>query len=497
MTTPPWEDQLGVSSATLRRRVGTDRPWRRFAAVAVTGAVGLTGLATLSTGARQRTIASSTTSARCAVRPQAPLHVANGKIVDVQNRYVPLHGAETDLMLGSAGGPLADYPPEAAWINQNFCENLVRININIWWWYTNVMVPDANAHFQDVVKAKVQAYLDQGDYVLLDKGPTFHMPPCGGTNTQCPSQNQGTKVVPLDPAQETKGDCYQMSPTPSAACGNNRTPFGYGSPAVEVMTQLAQLYGNNPAVLYDTWNEPHVSGPTWVAMQTAIIGGIRKYAPNSLVFTEFEPKDEPDVQTLAANGIKNLVFEYHLYPGASGQIGFGSPPFIGDSLRNPNIAICYCEFNFAIHNGSQLTVPPQTVAATDALTQHAIAQGYSVSFFNQGNLYQGKSPATWQLTPEGQLIQKEFALLGGSPSGGPQPSPSASPSSSPDPSTSPRPTGSPIPSASPKGRPSPSPKTSPSPSPSADPGPKDRDHRRDGCGDDGGPILRNCPVPAD
>ena len=91
-----------------------------------------------------------------------------------------------------------------AWYKQRFPMNIVRVNFNSLWWVNDVYVPKAKMRFRQWLQQYVKWQEQSGNYVELDKGPHFPEPPCGGTITYCPTQDQGAKDYKANPNPQTQ-----------------------------------------------------------------------------------------------------------------------------------------------------------------------------------------------------------------------------------------------------------------------------------------------------
>jgi len=228
------------------------------------------------------------------------LHVANGKIVDQNNCLVPLVGLNMGgLFLGAAGH---SDPSVLSWYKQNIPMNVVREAYNAYWWDTDVYVPDEKMHFRQWLETVVKWQEQQGNYVILDNATQFHNPPCGDDGmgyhvSLCPSQNQAGKNNPPDP---TESSSYQ--PTALAALGS-----------------LAQLYANDPAVIFDVWNEPSDSelkgmpGRTYLQSMNDRINTVRQYDPNALIMVFDHDLSYIESGKFPNFTQPNLIWDTHTY----------------------------------------------------------------------------------------------------------------------------------------------------------------------------------------
>jgi hypothetical protein len=228
------------------------------------------------------------------------LHIANGTIMDENNCVVHLLGLNMGgLFLGAAGH--AD-PSVLSWYEQHIPMNVVREAYNAYWWDTDVYVPNEKMHFRQWLQTVVKWQEQQGNYVILDNATQFHNPPCGDDGmgyhvSLCPSQNQAGKNIPPDP---TESSSYQ--PTALAA-----------------LTSLAQIYANDPAVIFDVWNEPSNSElkgmpeKTYLQSMNARINTVRQYDPNALVMVFDHDLSYIESGKFPNFTQPNLIWDTHIY----------------------------------------------------------------------------------------------------------------------------------------------------------------------------------------
>lgn len=234
------------------------------------------------------------------------LHVdSQGNVVDVNNCVVRLLGWNgVGAFLGNAGN-----------IGSGLGETLIHINVvrvafNSRWYISDVYVPDQRMHYKAWLQKIVATLESRGNYVILDANTAFFEPPCGndeqGTNiTFCPSEDQGRKDFsnPNSPYYQNVGGLELYQPI-----------------AIQALTDLAQLYANDPAVLFDVWNEP---GNYIFILPGSIksraddmnqrIDSVRRNDPRALVIVFAESIKEDLNYTQS-----NLVFDFHVYPNFSG-----------------------------------------------------------------------------------------------------------------------------------------------------------------------------------
>ena len=97
--------------------------------------------------------------------------------------------------------------------------------------------------------------------------------------------------------------------------------------SVELMRQVALMYKNEPAVLYDIYNEPRdCTHEEWAAWAVKLIEGIQEVHPNALIFVNGIDWGY-DLGGFMKNPLpyKNLVYGTHLYPQKPGS-GYKNKP---------------------------------------------------------------------------------------------------------------------------------------------------------------------------
>jgi hypothetical protein len=317
------------------------------------------------------------------------LHISNGRLFDEHNCPVHLLGVNMGgLFLGSAGHS----PPSGiSWYTQHIPMNIVREAYNAYWWNTDVYVPAERMHFRQWLETVVQWQEQQGNYVILDNATQFHNPPCGDDGmgyhvSLCPSQNQASKNVPPDPTEKSS---YQ--PT-----------------ALTALASLAKLYANDPAIIFDVWNEPSnaelqgLSEQTYFQYMNERINTVRQYAPRSLVMVY--NRDLPGIESGRFPNFtqSNLMWDTHIYDpnwapakGASANIAFA---------QNHNQAFIIGEW------GGQFATPgPATMMPFIKATNIASA------YFGAGDLTNGKSEKPTSLNSIGQQVAQAYASIFGNP----------------------------------------------------------------------------------
>lgn len=245
------------------------------------------------------------------------LHVdTKGIVVNEQGCIIPLVGLNMgSLYYGDAGG--ATSLKDVLSFQRTFHTNLVRVNFNASWWNADVFVPKAHMHFRQWLQQYVQWQEQAGNYVQLVGGPHFPEPPCGGTITFCPSENQA--------------QTDSLSTPNSVSQEENITPL------LQAWGDLAALYAKDPSVLYDVWNEPSTDvvkdDATFFADMNELINAVRAKNLRSLVVV-YERGLRDVMEGKAHNYSQpNLVFDAHVYDGFHGL-----SPATGKACNEPGKA---------------------------------------------------------------------------------------------------------------------------------------------------------------
>ncbi len=335
------------------------------------------------------------------------LHVSNGYIMAYKGCIVDLKGFNwSQLEYGDAvGGPSKTRISEAsiAWFNQTFQMNVLRIPLNAVWWNQNVFVPLEGMSYRDWIQQVVRWAQENGDYVILTKGPQFADPPCGRGVRLCPTQNQGEK----DLAAGTAGPEVQ-------------TTGQYIAPAVTMWTSVAKLYANDPAVLYDSWNEmQHISDQTWWTNTNTLIDTIRAQNPRSLIFLG-GPNFKGNINALV-NGVvpdfdqPNLVYDFHVYDGFNGT-------YQGKKCQSP---LSYLWKDWPANADEQVEFSQAHGKAVifsewggcnnlddynQAITSYARLHHIGLVYYDETNVAE-KVDGAYQLTANGMKVQAAYAAF--------------------------------------------------------------------------------------
>ena len=338
------------------------------------------------------------------------LHVSNGDIVTDTGCIVNLKGFNwSQIEFGNAvGGNSKTKISEQgiAWYSQTFHMNAWRIPVNSTWWNENVEVPLANMNYQQWIQQIISWSEANGDYVILTTGPQFSNPPCGKTVKFCPTQNQGGKNY----AQGIGGT-------------DQLTTGQYIQPALTMWTSITKLYANDPAVLYDSWNEMHdISAQTWQNSENTLISAIRAQNPRSLIFLG-GPNYKNNINALIKGHVPdfaqaNLVYDFHVYNGFSGSEG----TYNGKQCNEPNSdlwkgwpAVANQQVGFSQQHGKAVAftewggcndLPTYNQGITSFASAHHICLVYydetNVAVMNNGS---------YELTSNGQRVQAAYAML--------------------------------------------------------------------------------------
>lgn len=313
------------------------------------------------------------------------LHVLNGRVVDQKNCVVHLLGVNMGaLFLENANH---SPPSTISWFTQHIPMNVVREAYNAYWWNTNVYVPGQGMHYQQWLQTVVKWQEQAGNYVILDNATQFHNPPCGDDGkgyhvSLCPSQNQAGKNVPLDPTERAS---YQ--PTALAA-----------------LTDLAKLYGNDPAVIFDVWNEPAgqelggISEATFFQSMNERINTVRQYAPHSIIMVYNHDQTDIEKGRVANYTQSNLIWDTHIY----------SPTWnpAGEASTNVSFAQNHNQ-GFIVGEWGGITNTPVPSDILPFINANAIGSTY----FFSGDLVNGKPDKPTSLNRTGLEVAAGYAAI--------------------------------------------------------------------------------------
>jgi hypothetical protein len=309
------------------------------------------------------------------------LHVdsSTGYIMDEHNCIVDLRGFNTaGTEFGDAISTLFGAGPQRlAWFNSQFKMNYLRLNLNVGWWNSNLYVPGAQMNYRSWIQQIITWAEQNGDYVLLNRTNEYQLPPCGGNVTYCPAQSEPSDVDD----------------------GNLQQQFNSGHLLDQTLAfwqSIVTLYRNDPAVLYNDWNELHdIDASSWLKVQTTLITTIRSINPHSLIM--LGSNDWNNTMSPLTNGQEpdltypNLVYDWHIYDGKSGQVN-GTPcaePF--NFMWASWGAESNREFTFAHQHGHGAIINEWGGCLNDptysaALSSYAASHHIGMAYYWAGNL---------------------------------------------------------------------------------------------------------------
>lgn len=323
------------------------------------------------------------------------LHVdaATYTIRDENNCILILRGIVQPAAFGDGGASITQQ--EVQLLSQNIHINFWRLNLNPVWWNTNVIVPKVHMPYQQWMQTLVGWMKANGMYVELDKGPQFTEPPCGGANVFCPHQDAGS----LEAAHHAlPGD-----PDPDDPNAWQETSDGsYMDPAIQMWTSVAKLYANDPAIIYDTWNEAHqlikTNPQQWQANQNLLIDTIRKQNPRSLTVIYIDPAD---INTNLHYHQDNVVYDFHVYPFSYGANNW---PSNIDTL----VHYAHQDGHAVIFNEWGGKVGAVTEPYNTNMIAYARANNIGLGYYEGSALYDHN---TLQLNDLGQALKRDYASV--------------------------------------------------------------------------------------
>ncbi len=330
------------------------------------------------------------------------LHVdaSTGYIRDDRNCIVDLRGfnsAGTEFGDGVSGFPGLN-PARLTWFNNMFSMNYIRLNLNVDWWNYNVYVPNAHMYYQAWIQQWITWAKQNGDYVLLNRTNQYTLPPCGGSITYCPAQSEQSADIP---------DAYPQQQFNAGHLLDQTVPF---------WKSLASLYQNDPAILYNSWNELHdINATSWRQVQTTLITTIRSVNPRSLIMlgsndynNSMNPVSNGEVPDL---NYPNLVYDWHIYAGFSG-LWDGFRCVQGTSyIWGQWGAVSNKQFSFAHSHGHGAIINEWGGCAdspkyNDALSSYAASNHIGMAYYQAANVVDGG----WtHLIQNGLLVQTAYA----------------------------------------------------------------------------------------
>jgi uncharacterized protein (TIGR03437 family) len=260
------------------------------------------------------------------------LHVsAQGIVLDDTGKPVLLRGLNRSGT-GSGNADATSTDADYAAQNKLLSMNVVRIFVNATWWNNNVQVPIAAQPYQTYIDGLIQRAKKYGNYALILKAGNFPDPPCGADLKNCPAANQGDL------------NCQN---TPSVCAAQDTTGTNIDA-AFPFWASFTGKYANDPAVLYDTWEDMHsIDMATWSNNQNALIAAIRTYSPQSLIFVEDTGTVFESIASGALDdlGFANLVWNFHLYAGPSGTCTTAASPRYATWPQKIDPLVAYAQQN--------------------------------------------------------------------------------------------------------------------------------------------------------
>lgn len=337
------------------------------------------------------------------------LHTANGVVMASSGCTINLRGFDlSGTGFGDAFGNMNQrLNHDAPWFAQTFKMNVWRVFLNAVWWNNDVLVPDAGMHYQAWIQHVVSVLENSGNYVMLTKGPQFHESPCSGTGASCPPQNQAEIDIKKDPNNVV----YQ----------HQLTTGQYIDDAVTMWKSVAKLYANDPAVIYDSWNEMHgISDQMWRTNSATLVDTIQAANPRALVFlggSHYENGISPLINgSVPAFTEKNIVFDFHVYNGYNGsfqgqQCNEPDNQVWVDWPKNADQQVGYAQkhgaASFTEWGGCNDTEPYNT-----DITSYAISHHILLAYYEWSKVVNLVSYDTYQLNSNGVKVQADYAKMG-------------------------------------------------------------------------------------
>jgi len=331
------------------------------------------------------------------------LHVENGNIVSNTHCIVDLKGFNLMAIEFANGVGGFDTPVTqqlVAWTHKTFRMNVWRVPLNGYWWNTNAYVPQVQMYYRAWIQLIVKWFEQYGDYVMLTFGTYFPNPPCV-YGIQCSSQDQAIRNPQL--SATNLYDALVLAQQ-DALVG-----------ATEMWANIATLYANDPAILYNGLNETCcISVQTWQDRENLIIKTIREHNPRSLIFLggpDFNGDINPIIQGSVPNFSQpNLVYDFHVYNGYTN----------GTTCQEPN---SYIWQDWPLHANEQVAFAQQhndAVAFNEwggcvdvadynlKLTTFARLHHICLVYYVKDNVMTIKG-GEYQLTSNGLEVQRAYA----------------------------------------------------------------------------------------
>lgn len=330
------------------------------------------------------------------------LHVEKGYIMSDKHCIVDLKGfnlagTEFGNGVGGFGTPVSERL--VAWFNATFRMDVWRVPLNAYWWNHDVYVPAAHMSYRTWIQQMVRWFEHYGDYVILTYVSHFHNLPCS-VDSQCPSQDQAERNLASNPNDLN-----------AQADWDNAFAAGIG-----MWTDIATLYANDPAVLYDGLNEICcMSARMWQYKEDIVTATIRAHNPRSLVFLA-NPDWNSNINPIILGELPNftqpnLVYDFHVYNGYKA----------GPSCQEP---LSYLWQNWPLYANQQVTFAQQhndAVAFNEwggcadfaeynqAITSYARYHHICLAYYEKDDVVSAGGNA-YRLTANGLRVQRAYAL---------------------------------------------------------------------------------------
>jgi hypothetical protein len=346
-------------------------------------------------------------SSACAADPSWQ-RVERSRIVNERGQPVLLKGFNwPELEFGSAvGGSHTRVSPEVLdWFRRTFQINVWRLPINSAWWNEDVDVPQAEMRYREWFLKVVDWSKRGGNYVILSPTTQYHFPPCGGLVKNCTSQDLGGERIFAGRLEEP--GVQKQIPT-----------GGHVEPVIEAMGDLARIFANNPAILYDSFNEMHdITPQVWQTSTKAIIGAIRKASPRSIIFVggpNWKNQITPLIDGIVEDFPEpNLVYDFHVYNGYKGT-------YEGRPCNEPSSYVwknwptnAEEQIGWSLRHGKAAAITEwggrcNTQEYNDALSAFARKYNLPLVYYCVRDVYAAKD-GSFELTPAGKLAQRAYA----------------------------------------------------------------------------------------
>lgn len=325
------------------------------------------------------------------------LHVDSrtGYIMDEHNCIVDLRGFNTSGTEFADGvSPFTGLTSQRlTWFNSMFKMNYIRLNLNVGWWNSDLYVPNAHMHYRAWIQQWITWAEQNGDYVLLNRTNEYQIPPCGGSITYCPAQGEPSDIDD----------------------GNLQQRFNTGHLLDQTLAfwrSIINLYKNDPAILYDDWNEMHdINAQSWFKVQVTLITTIRSINPRSLIM--LGSYDWNNTMNPITNGqvpdlrYPNLVYDWHIYGGGTSQGCVQGTSYMWSHWgveANRQFTFAHQHGHGAIINewGGCIDKP----AYNSALSSYAASHHIGMAYYMAGNVVNG----SWTtISTNGILAQAAYA----------------------------------------------------------------------------------------